>query len=53
VEFGLLGPLEVTDGGQAVPIPSAKQRTLLACQLRAGEPGHPPRAAWRRPEGDV
>ena len=38
VEFGLLGPLEVTDGGQAVPIPSARQRALLACLLlRAGQ----------------
>jgi DNA-binding SARP family transcriptional activator/DNA polymerase III delta prime subunit len=38
VEFGLLGPLEVTDGGRPVTIPSAKQRILLACLLlRAGE----------------
>jgi DNA-binding SARP family transcriptional activator/DNA polymerase III delta prime subunit len=38
VKFGLLGPLEVTDGGRPVPIPSPKQRVLLACLLlRAGE----------------
>jgi DNA-binding SARP family transcriptional activator len=38
VEFGLLGPLIVTDQGRPVPIPAAKQRTLLACLLlRAGE----------------
>jgi DNA-binding SARP family transcriptional activator len=38
VKFGLLGPLEVTDGGRPVPIPSAKLRVLLACLLlRAGE----------------
>jgi DNA-binding SARP family transcriptional activator len=38
VEFGLLGLLEVTDGGRAVPITSARQRALLACLLlRAGE----------------
>jgi DNA-binding SARP family transcriptional activator len=37
VKFGLLGPLEVTDGGRLVPIPSAKLRVLLACLLlRAG-----------------
>jgi DNA-binding SARP family transcriptional activator len=37
-EFGLLGPLEVTIGGRVVPIPSAKQRVLLACLLlRPGE----------------
>jgi DNA-binding SARP family transcriptional activator/tetratricopeptide (TPR) repeat protein len=38
VEFGLLGPLKVVDGGRPVPIPSAKHRVLLACLLlRAGE----------------
>jgi hypothetical protein len=38
VEFGLLGLLEVTDGGRVVPIPSARQRALLACLLlHAGE----------------
>jgi DNA-binding SARP family transcriptional activator/tetratricopeptide (TPR) repeat protein len=37
VEFGLLGPLKVVDGGRPVPIPSAKHRVLLACLLlRAG-----------------
>jgi len=38
VEFGLLGPLKVVDGGRPVPIPSAKHRVLLAVLLlRAGE----------------
>jgi Transcriptional regulatory protein, C terminal len=38
VEFRLLGPLEVVDGGQPVPIPSAKHRVLLAYLLvRPGE----------------
>jgi len=38
VEFRLLGPLEVVDGGQPVPIPSAKHRALLAYLLvRPGE----------------
>jgi DNA-binding SARP family transcriptional activator len=37
VEFGLLGPLAVTDGGQPVPISSTRHRMLLACLLlRAG-----------------
>jgi DNA-binding SARP family transcriptional activator len=33
VEFGLLDPLEVIDGGRSVPIPSARQRVLLAALL--------------------
>jgi DNA-binding SARP family transcriptional activator/Tfp pilus assembly protein PilF/DNA polymerase III delta prime subunit len=33
VEFGLLGPLEVIDGDRSVPIPSARQRVLLAALL--------------------
>jgi DNA-binding SARP family transcriptional activator/DNA polymerase III delta prime subunit len=38
VEFRLLGPLEVIDGGQLVPIPSARHRVLLAYLLvRPGE----------------
>jgi DNA-binding SARP family transcriptional activator/DNA polymerase III delta prime subunit len=38
VEFGVLGPLQVVDDARPVPIPSAKQRMLLACLLlRAGE----------------
>jgi DNA-binding SARP family transcriptional activator len=38
VRFGVLGPLEVTDGRRRVWIPSAKQRMLLAALLlRAGE----------------
>ncbi len=38
MEFRLLGPLEVVDGGQPVPIPSAKHRVLLAYLLvRPGE----------------
>jgi len=38
VEFGLLGPLKVVDGGRLVPIRSAKHRVLLAALLlRAGE----------------
>ena len=38
MEFRLLGPLEVVDGGQLVPIPSAKHRALLAYLLvRPGE----------------
>ena len=38
MEFRLLGPLEVDDRGQLVPIPSAKHRVLLACLLvRPGE----------------
>jgi DNA-binding SARP family transcriptional activator/DNA polymerase III delta prime subunit len=38
VEFRLLGPLEVVDGGQLAPIPSAKHRVLLTCLLvRPGE----------------
>ena len=38
MEFGLLGPLEVIDGGRPVPIQSAKHRILLAALLlRAGE----------------
>src|SRR5262245_55151630 len=38
VEFGLLGPLKVVDGGRPVPIPSAKHRVMLACLLlRAGK----------------
>jgi DNA-binding SARP family transcriptional activator len=38
VEFGVLGPLEVTDGRRRVWIPAAKQRMLLAALLlRVGE----------------
>jgi DNA-binding SARP family transcriptional activator/DNA polymerase III delta prime subunit len=38
VEFGVLGPLQVIDDARPVPIPSAKQRMLLATLvLRAGE----------------
>jgi DNA-binding SARP family transcriptional activator len=38
VEFGVLGPLQVVDGGRPVPIPAAKHRVLLACLLlRASE----------------
>ena len=38
MEFRLLGPLEVVDGDQLVPIPSAKHRVLLAYLLvRHGE----------------
>jgi DNA-binding SARP family transcriptional activator/Flp pilus assembly protein TadD len=38
VEFGLLGPFEVVDGGRPLPIPSAKHRTLLAgLLLRPGQ----------------
>jgi DNA-binding SARP family transcriptional activator/tetratricopeptide (TPR) repeat protein len=38
VEFGILGPLEVIDGDQPVPIQSAKHRILLAALLlRVGE----------------
>jgi DNA-binding SARP family transcriptional activator/Tfp pilus assembly protein PilF len=38
VEFGLLGPLEVVDGGRPVAIQSAKHRILLAgLLLHAGE----------------
>lgn len=32
-EYGLLGPVEAAHGGPPVPIPSAKQRTLLASLL--------------------
>jgi predicted ATPase/DNA-binding SARP family transcriptional activator len=39
MEFGLLGPLQVLDDGQEVPVPGAKQRRLLvALLLRLGEP---------------
>jgi DNA-binding SARP family transcriptional activator/tetratricopeptide (TPR) repeat protein len=39
VEFGVLGPLRVTDdAGGVVAVPAAKQRVVLAClALRAGE----------------
>ncbi|HKP16936.1 MAG TPA: BTAD domain-containing putative transcriptional regulator [Gaiellaceae bacterium] len=33
MEFGILGPLEVTSGGQGVDVGGAKQRTLLAVLL--------------------
>jgi DNA-binding SARP family transcriptional activator len=33
VEFGILGPLEVRDGGRVVPIVGTRQRTLLAILL--------------------
>jgi DNA-binding SARP family transcriptional activator len=33
VEFGILGPLEVRDGGRVVPIVGVRQRTLLAILL--------------------
>jgi DNA-binding SARP family transcriptional activator len=58
VDFRLLGPLEVIDGGLTVPIGGPRQRTLLALLLlRRGEPvpseqliaelwgQHPPRTA--------
>ncbi|GAA2459975.1 BTAD domain-containing putative transcriptional regulator [Actinomadura vinacea] len=39
LEFRLLGPLEVVRGGREVPLPSGRQRTLLACLLlSAGRP---------------
>jgi predicted ATPase/DNA-binding SARP family transcriptional activator len=39
VEFGLLGPLQVLDDGQEVPVTGAKQRRLLVTLLlRADEP---------------
>jgi DNA-binding SARP family transcriptional activator len=38
VEFGLLGLVELTDGGRVVPVPSVRLRVLLACLLlRAGQ----------------
>lgn len=33
MEFRVLGPLEVVNGGQTVPIPTGKQRTLIAALL--------------------
>ena len=30
MEFGVLGPLEVRDGGRKLPLGGAKQRALLA-----------------------
>ena len=39
VEFRVLGPLEVVDGGQPVDLPRRKHRALLAALLlHAGEP---------------
>jgi predicted ATPase/DNA-binding SARP family transcriptional activator len=39
VEFGLLGPLQVLEGGREVPVTGAKQRRLLvALLLRLGAP---------------
>src|SRR5690348_559236 len=33
MEFGVLGPLEVREGGQVIPLGGAKQRALLAVLL--------------------
>jgi DNA-binding SARP family transcriptional activator/pimeloyl-ACP methyl ester carboxylesterase len=33
MQFGVLGPIEVLDDGVAIPIPAAKERTLLALLL--------------------
>ena len=33
MEFGILGPIEVTDGGRQVSLGAAKQRALLAVLL--------------------
>jgi DNA-binding SARP family transcriptional activator len=39
VTFGLIGPLEVRCSGQSIPVPAARQRSLLAALLlRANEP---------------
>jgi DNA-binding SARP family transcriptional activator len=44
VEFGILGPLEVTRQGEAVPVGGAKERALLAILLlRANEAVSPDR----------
>ncbi len=44
MEFLILGPLEVLDGGQPVPVPAAKQRAVLAVLLLAAGSTVP---SWR------
>ena len=63
VEFGILGPLEITAGGQPLPVQGARIRTVLAMllvhanqvvpadrltgELWAGQPAAGPRPACR------